>query len=132
MKKSLFLVLGVLVAMAMVVVAFAGTTTKLDLKVGEEIYACACGEGCPCQTMSRNKGQCVCKKDLVKAKVVKVEKGTVSLKAEGWEKPRPFKTQGKFACACGPECKCDTISQKEGKCTCGKDMKEVKETKKAG
>ena len=37
-----------------------------------------------------------------------------------------FKTTGKYACACGPKCDCDTISQKAAKCACGKEMKEVK------
>jgi hypothetical protein len=132
MKKSLVLTLGILIALVLVAVAFAGTATKLELKAGDEIYACNCGPECPCNTMARNPGMCTCGKDLVKAKVVQAEKGMVTLKGEGWKKDLTFKTQGKFACACGPECKCDTISQKAGKCTCGKDMKEVKETKKAG
>jgi hypothetical protein len=125
MKKSLCFGLAVLLAVAMVAVAFAGTTTKLTLKAGEEIYTCNCGEGCPCQTLSRAAGNCACGNPLVKAKVVKVEGGMAYLQAQGWEKPRPFNTVGKYACACGPDCKCDTISQKPGKCACGKEMKEV-------
>jgi len=125
MRRSLYLGLVALVIMGVAAVAF-GAVSKLDLKVGEEIYACNCGEACPCLTLSRAAGKCACNKDLVKAKVVKVEKDLAYLKADKWEKPRPFKTVGKYACACGPECKCDTISQQPGKCTCGKEMKEVK------
>ncbi|MHB8069632.1 MAG: hypothetical protein ACYDIC_17200 [Desulfobaccales bacterium] len=130
MKKSLFLAFGVFLVMAVVVFAFAETAGTLTLKMGEEIYACNCGEKCPCLTLSRHEGKCPCGKDMVKAKVVKVGKDMVSLQAPGWEKPRDFKTVGKYACACGPKCNCDTISQKAGKCPCGKEMKEVKPMKK--
>jgi hypothetical protein len=47
------------------------------------------------------------------------------LQGEGWEKPMAFKTVAKYACACGPKCDCDTISQKPGKCPCGTEMKKV-------
>jgi hypothetical protein len=63
---------------------------------------------------------------MVKANVVGVEKGKVMLQGEGWEKPRAFKTVAKYACACGPKCDCDAISQKPGKCPCGREMKAVK------
>jgi len=124
MTKSRFLLTAFL-TLAMVAVAFAGAASKMDLKVGDEIFACNCGEKCPCQTMSKNKGQCTCKKDMVKAKVTAVDAGKVTLQGLGWEKPRIFSTTGKFACACGEKCKCDTISQQKGKCTCGKKMKKV-------
>ena len=39
---------------------------------------------------------------------------------------RPFVSIAKYACACGPDCKCDTISQKPGKCSCGMELAEVK------
>jgi hypothetical protein len=55
----------------------------------------------------------------------KVEAGKATFKAAGWEKERVFKTVGKYMCACGPECKCDTISQNPGNCTCGKKMKKI-------
>ena len=32
----------------------------------------------------------------------------------------------KYVCDCGPDCKCDTISQNPGNSTCGKKMVEVK------
>lgn len=31
-----------------------------------------------------------------------------------------------YACDCGPECPCDTLSNKEGDCTCGKPMVKAK------
>jgi len=62
---------------------------------------------------------------MVKAKVMKIEGDTAMLKAEAWDKERPFKMTGKYMCDCGAECKCDTISQNPGKCACDKDMKKV-------
>ena len=124
MKTSLK-VLVVVLCLAVAAVAFAANP-KPVFKVGEEVYACNCGEACDCNTISKHPGQCVCGKDMVKAKVVSVEKGKVMLQAEGWEKPRAFKTVAKYVCACGPKCDCDTISQKPGKCPCGTEMKKVK------
>jgi len=124
MKKIIILSLVVL-RVAFVALSFAGAKAKLDLKVGDEIYACNCGADCPCNTMSRAAGKCSCGKDMVKAKVMKMEGDTAMLKAESWDKERPFKMTGKYMCDCGAECKCDTISQNPGKCACGKDMKKV-------
>lgn len=114
-----------LILMFCAAVAFAAGKGKMDLKVGDEVYACNCGDKCPCLSMSRNAGKCTCDKDMVKAKVVKVEEGSVMLKAESWDKERLFKTTGKYTCNCGPACKCDSISQNPGKCTCGKEMKKL-------
>ncbi|TAN42394.1 MAG: hypothetical protein EPN25_02860 [Nitrospirae bacterium] len=126
MKRSALTGLVALLTVALAVVAFAGLKSTMELKAGDEIYACNCGEKCPCDSMSRNAGKCTCGKDMVKATVVKAEEGKATLKAEGWTKERAFKTTGQYACACGPACKCDTISQNPGKCTCGKDMEKVK------
>ena len=96
---------------------------RIDLKVGDEVYACGCGEGCPCYTLSRSPGKCTCGNDLVKTKVSKVEadKAYVSIKG----KDIGFPMVGKYACPCGAGCNCDTISQAPGKCACGKDLKKV-------
>ncbi len=118
MKKVL--VLAVVLTLALAAVAIADKTT-MTTKVGETLYVCGCGEGCPCDTMSRNPGQCTCGKDLVKTKVTKVEKGKITVEA----RKKPFISVAKYACDCGPECKCDTISQNPGNCTCGKKMKLV-------
>ncbi len=122
MRKTIFFAVIVLFCAT---VAFAGTLGKMDLKVGDEIYACNCGADCPCNTMSRMPGKCTCGKDMVKAKVMSVAEGQAMLKADSWEKERSFKTTGKYACACGADCKCETISQNPGKCPCGMEMKKV-------
>jgi len=124
MKKAWVVVPAVLL---MVVVAFSLAAEKgtLTLKVGDERYVCNCGEKCACNTISMNQGQCTCGSDMVKAKVAKVEKGTANFKAEKWQKERTFKTIGKYTCDCSPDCKCGTISQNPGKCTCGAEMKKI-------
>ena len=124
MKKSL-ITLAVVLSLVVVAVAFAANP-KPVFKVGEAVFACNCGETCPCNTISKHPGNCVCGKDMVKANVVSVEKGKVMLQGESWEKPRAFKTVAKYVCACGPKCDSDTISQKPGKCPCGTEMKAVK------
>ena len=123
MKKVALLVS--LSFVVMVAFAFAAEKAAQDLKVGDERYVCNCGPDCPCNTMSVNQGKCTCGKDMVKAKVTKVENGKANFKAEGWDKERTFKTVGKYVCNCGPDCKCGTISQNPGKCTCGKEMKKI-------
>jgi len=124
MKKIMFMA-TVMVMAAFVALSFAGAKAKMDLKVGEEIYACNCGDSCPCKSMSRNAGNCTCDKEMVKAKVTKVDGDKVMLKAEKWDKEREFRTAGKYACACEPECNCDSMSQNPGKCTCKKEMKKI-------
>ena len=119
MKKVLIFMVVFTLAFATFAVA---DKTKMKVKVGDELYVCACGEGCPCDTMSRNAGQCSCGKDMVKTKVTKVEKGKITVASRN----KPFISVGKYACDCGPDCKCDTISQNPGNCTCGKKMVEVK------
>jgi hypothetical protein len=125
MKRSLRIVIVTLLSLMMVGAAFAATAGKMDLKVGEEVYVCNCGPSCPCHTMSTKEGNCTCGNKMVKAKVTKVDKDMAYVKAEGWDKPRGFTTQGKYMCACGPSCNCGTISQNPGKCVCGNDMKAV-------
>lgn len=124
MKKMLAAILMVLFVLSFVSLAMA-EKGKMELKVGDEVYACNCGEKCPCNTMSRNPGSCTCGSPMVKAKVLKVGPGTAEIKADSWDKPRVFKTIGKYTCSCGPDCKCDSISQNPGKCTCGADMVKV-------
>ena len=122
MKK--LLILPLVFSLVFAALAFAAKT-QMTAKVGDELYVCGCGEACKCDTMSRNPGQCTCGKDLVKAKVTKVEKGMITM--EG--RDRPFVSIGKYACACGSECKCDTISQNPGNCSCGKKLVAVKAKK---
>jgi hypothetical protein len=123
MKKSLLIGIFMILSLVMAAAVLADAPKKAGFKAGDEVYVCNCGESCDCLTMSRKEGACVCKKPMVKAKVASVEKNVAMVKAADWEKPRAFKTVGKFACACGPTCDCGTISQKAGNCTCGKPMK---------
>jgi molybdopterin-binding protein len=122
--RKVFAAAAMMMALGLAVLAFAAEREKMELKVGDEVYACACGAGCPCDTLSRKDGVCSCNKPMVKAKVTKVEEGKATLLVNS--EARAFKTTGKFACACPPACECGTISQKAGKCPCGKEMKEVK------
>jgi hypothetical protein len=128
MKRTLILVtVALALAVAFASLSAAGTKGKLDLKAGDELYVCNCGEECPCNTIARHPGKCTCGHDeVVKATVTKVDGDTAYFKAEGWEKERPFKTVGKYACACKPGCNCDGISQTPGTCPCGEKMKKVK------
>jgi hypothetical protein len=125
-KKSLHLVVIAVLSLVMVTAAFAASSGKMNLKVGDEVYVCNCGPSCPCHTMSMREGNCTCGNKMVKAKVTKVEADVAYVKAEGWEKARAFRTQGKYMCSCAPSCNCNTISQNPGKCVCGENMKPVK------
>jgi hypothetical protein len=122
MRKAIFLAVIVLFGAA---VAAAATFGQMDLKVGDQVYACNCGESCPCQTMAKMPGKCTCGSEMVKAQVTKVEDGSVMLKSDSWQTARSFKTTGKYACACGADCMCEAVSQNPGKCPCGEDMKKV-------
>jgi hypothetical protein len=126
MKRRNLLCASVILALAMALagLAFAGEVEKSNLKVGDTYYVCGCPPGC-CQTISSKEGQCDCKKDLVKATVTRVEDGKAWFKAEGWDKEKEFETAGRYICGCGPDCKCNTISDKPGKCGCGKEMKKI-------
>jgi hypothetical protein len=118
MKK--LLVLAIVFGLAFTALAISDKA-RMAAKVGDQLYVCACGEGCPCDTMSRNPGKCTCGKDLVKTKVTKVEEGKIYVAS----RRKPFVSMAKYVCDCGPDCKCDTISQNPGNCTCGKKMKMV-------
>jgi hypothetical protein len=116
--------------LTVVVLALAGLASaghhELQLKAGDTVYACNCAAECPCLTLSMKEGKCGCGSDLVKATVKSVsDDGTAMLHAEGWDEAREFKTVGAYVCGCGPSCECGTISQSEGKCGCGADLKKV-------
>jgi hypothetical protein len=76
----------------------------------KSVLSIKCEEDCPCHTMAKKPGECDCGKEMLEVKVTKVEDGKAYLQAQGWEKPRAFLTVGKYACACGHDCKCTTIS----------------------
>jgi hypothetical protein len=123
--KSSLLVIFVVVTLGVIAAANAGQKGSLNLKVGDEVYACNCGINCKCNTMANKAGNCTCGKPMVKAKVMRVEGDTVYLKADNWLEERPFKTTGGYVCACGPTCNCNAMSQNAGKCPCGTEMKKV-------
>jgi hypothetical protein len=124
MKRNATLAILLALALAAGSLAFA-SAGKVDFKAGDDVYACGCGDACDCLTISYKAGPCSCGKELVKAKVAAVEDGKVLVKADGWEKARAFKSSGAYVCACGEACPCKTISQKPGKCGCGKDLKKA-------
>jgi hypothetical protein len=124
MRKTMSLTLGILFLVSMAALVYSEGQGKMTLKAGDEVYACNCGENCPCQMMARQAGNCTCGQPMAMAKVKSVGEGTAVLEIGG--KERTFKTVGKYMCGCGPACKCGTISQSPGKCPCGKDMVEVK------
>ena len=116
----------VVLALALAVsgLAFAAEAEKTNLKVGDTYYVCGCPMEC-CGTVSSKEGECGCKKPLVKATVTRVEDGKAYFKLEDQEKEKEFKTAGLYVCDCPPACKCNTISDKPGKCACGKEMKKL-------
>jgi hypothetical protein len=114
--------LAAAVAVAAALAAGPSVTGKINLKVGDVVYAFNCGESCPCQMISRHAGNCTCGRPMVKARVKSVGEGTAVFVIG--KREQTFKTIGKYACAC-PGCTCDSISQTPGKCTCGVDMVKV-------
>ncbi len=122
MRNTVILALCCVVAFG-VLLAAETAKGKMTLKVGEEVYACNCGDSCGCQTISNQAtGKCGCGMALSKATVKKVGTETADLQfANG---VRTLKTVGKFTCGCGGEC-CSTISQKAGTCGCGKELVKV-------
>ena len=111
-------------SLAIAGLAFAAEAEKLNLKVGDTYYVCGCPPGC-CEVISSKAGECNCKKPLVKATVTKVGDAKAWFKLEGQEKEKVFKTAGLYVCGCGAGCKCNAISDKPGKCGCGKEMKKI-------
>ena len=92
------------------------------IKAGSSVYACGCGAGCNCGTMSNKAGKCGCGKPLVKTSVTKVEDGKAFYKMDG--KEVTASTTGKYVCPC-TACACGTVSQKPGTCGCGMALKKV-------
>jgi hypothetical protein len=66
MKKTIFPIAAVLF-LAMVAITFAANPNPV-FKVGQEVYACNCGEQCDCYTISKKPGKCVCGKEMAPVK----------------------------------------------------------------
>jgi hypothetical protein len=120
MKKKILLAFLVAVVAVSFAVAKMG---ELKLKAGDTAYICNCSETCNCGSIALVPGKCVCGTDMIKATVARVENGKAIFVVNGKERAIPL--TGKYACACGEKCPCKMISQKPGKCTCGKDMTKV-------
>ena len=120
--RSKYVLIALALSLAVAGLAFAAEAEKTNLKLGDTYYVCGCPPGC-CETISSKAGDCDCKKPLVKATVTKIGDGKAWFKLEGQEREKEFKTAGLYVCACGSDCKCNMISDKPGKCGCGKEMK---------
>ena len=119
MRKTI--ILAIILMLGVSVLTLADTKGRMDVNVGDEIYVCNCGEGCPCDTMAMKPGKCTCGMEMIKAKVTKVDDDMIYVES----REKGYKRVGKYACNCGEACNCGTISQSPGKCVCGMDMKEV-------
>jgi hypothetical protein len=124
MKKTIML-LSTLMFLFLSVNVFAveKDAAQQSFKAGDTIYVCQCGKACKCGTMSHKTGKCGCGMALVKATVTKSEDGKVYYNIDGKEFSAP--ATGKYVCPCGAGCNCNTVSQKPGKCACGKELKKV-------
>jgi hypothetical protein len=121
MKKGLMaLITAIIMAISVVAVAEKGLS---GYKAGDEVYVCACGKACGCNTMSHKTGKCGCGVELTKSVVTKVDGDRIHVTVKGED--QVFSAKAKYVCACGEGCNCGTISQKPGKCACGKAMKAV-------
>jgi len=119
MKKILAVLLVLFLSLAAAALVSAG---EMQLKVGDKVFACDCGEKCPCDSLSTRSSKCSCGKDMVQGTVTEVADGSVVVETAAWK--RSFKTTGKYVCNCGPGCDCNSVSQTPGKCACGKDLVE--------
>jgi hypothetical protein len=123
--KKVFMLLGFigLLIMTLPGIATAKEEMKETFKAGDSIYVCKCGKACDCGTMSYKAGKCGCGKELAKTTVTRTENGRVFYNLDGKEYSAP--AAGKYVCGCGSGCGCGTVSQRPGKCACGKPMKKV-------
>ena len=103
--------------------SFADKDSAPSFKAGDTIYVCQCGKACKCGTMSYKEGTCGCGKKLIKTTVTRTENGQIFYNVNGSEYSAP--AAGKYVCPCGSGCGCGTVSQKPGKCACGKPMKKI-------
>lgn len=108
------------------------------------LYACDCGNGCDCNTLSKTPGACACGKDLRWHHVVKVEQNEALLcgceegcacKLDPNDATRcacgkpvkrvDLKGSGLFFCNCGGSCFCNTVKNTGGECRCGMPLKQA-------
>ncbi len=107
--------LGIALAQA---AATKAPKNQLAVKAGDTAYVCECSKKC-CEAAAMKPAKCGCGKDLVKVTVTKVKGKKAYYEANG--KQQQFKLTGKYTCGCGGDC-CQMVSDKPGKCGCGKDL----------
>jgi hypothetical protein len=124
-------------------------TTAMDQAGSQDtrsdvLYACACGDGCNCNSVSAQPGNCRCGKPMEWNHVVKVEGDEALLcscsegctcKQDAADPSKcacgkPLKRvslagTGMFFCNCGGSCTCNTISGEAGACKCGMPLKQM-------
>jgi hypothetical protein len=137
---------GIIPLTILMVLSAALLTVKVEAATspkGVDVYTCDCEEGCPCPSPYLEPGKCECGLELAKMRVLKIAEGKAYLckcddatcpcqfdakdpKKCGCGTPvKEINTKGKYVCACGPDCRCNTISPVPGKCSCGVQMKKV-------
>lgn len=117
MRKRILLVFVAALALGWTCLALAAT--PLWRIAGEEVYACPCTT-CECMNLSMKPGKCVCGKELVKSKVLSNHDSKLLLVVNG--KKADYPLTAKYVCGGGPACDYKTVSQKPGKCSCGRDL----------
>jgi len=119
-----------------------GAAAQTDVRA-DVLYTCACGDGCHCNSMSKEPGNCSCGKPMVWGHVVKVEGDEALLCscAQGCKcsidpddpskcgcgkpvKRVSLKGTGMNFCNCGGSCTCNTVSDTPGNCGCGMKLKQ--------
>lgn len=107
------------------------------------LYACDCGNGCSCNSLSKEPGNCACGKPLRWYHVVKVEQDEALLcgcekgcncKLDAQDPAKcacgkpikrvSLKGSGLYFCNCGGSCTCNTVKTVPGECRCGMQLKQ--------
>lgn len=105
MRIYLAVILGTLMA-GSILTAYAedkpaAMTAETTVATAQSAYVCP-----DCQTMAMKAGKCsMCQKDKKEMHLLGVKDGKAML------------------CDCAADCKCDAKGMKDGKCSCGKDVK---------
>jgi hypothetical protein len=107
------------------------------------LYVCNCKDNCKCNSVSVKPGKCACGSDLVDTHILKIKGNKATLCTCGKDctckldesNPsncacgHPVKEadlKGLYICNCKPGgCGCNTVSDKPGKCKCGKELQKV-------
>lgn len=106
MKIHATMTLLILLA-ATLALAAMGEMKKADGERKDQLYWCACGDGCTCGSVATKPGNCTCGKPMAGGHLLKMD-GTVAT-----------------VCQCGPDCKCSLSKDDPTKCGCGSTVKKV-------